>query len=60
MIKKLKYLLPIFLYFLFLPCIVNGEEIEFKPVNYYGDFKVDSHYIITTYNSTNNKWYALG
>ena len=59
---KKKYLLFIFVFllFLFIPCIVNGEEIEFKPVNYYGDFKVDSHYIITTYNSTNNKWYALG
>ena len=60
MMKKFKRIITILLFMLFTPLIAKAEEVDFKPINYYGDVKLDSHYIIAAHNTSNDKWYALG
>ncbi len=54
--KKISFLIVL----LILPIMVLAEKVEFRGVERYGDFQVDSHYIITVYSPGDSSWYAIG
>lgn len=56
----MKKIISLFILLLSLPILSFAKDVEFKPVSYYTDFQVDSHYIITVYNKDDHNWYALG
>lgn len=57
--KKILFIAFLFGLFFIVPN-VEAADVNFKGVDYYSSFQVNSHYIITVYNPSDTKWYAVG